>query len=161
MKTKKHARKRERENLIGVNYCRYSSHSQRDASIEQQMAAAQAYAAANGITIIETYADRAITGRTDDRREFQRMLKDAERGKFECVIAWKSDRLGRNMLQAMQNEARLNAYGVICVYVEENFDEVREQYVNDRFNTEVNQMLADAEIVYSEYYDDITYNSIT
>lgn len=46
-------------------------------------------------------------------------------------------------------------------YVEENFDEVREQYVNDRFNTEVNQMLADAEIVYSEYYDDITYNSIT
>ncbi len=46
-------------------------------------------------------------------------------------------------------------------YVEENFDEVRKQYVNDRFNTEVNQMLADAEIVYSEYYDDITYNSIT
>ncbi len=121
MKTKKPARKR--ENLIGVNYCRYSSHSQRDASIEQQMAAAQAYAAANGITIIETYADRAITGRTDDRHEFQRMLRDAERGKFECVIAWKSDRLGRNMLQAMQNEARLNAYGVICVYVEENFDD--------------------------------------
>lgn len=46
-------------------------------------------------------------------------------------------------------------------YVEDNFAEVREQYVNDRFNTEVNQMLADAEIVYSEYYDDITYNSIT
>lgn len=121
MKTKKPAQKR--ENIIGVNYCRYSSHSQRDASIEQQMAAAQAYAAANGITIIETYADRAITGRTDDRHEFQRMLRDAERGKFECVIAWKSDRLGRNMLQAMQNEARLNAYGVICVYVEENFDD--------------------------------------
>ncbi len=123
MKTKKPARKRERENLIGVNYCRYSSHSQREASIEQQMAAAQAYAEANEITIIETYSDRATTGRNDDRHEFQRMMKDAERGKFQCVIAWKSDRLGRNMLQAMQNEARLNSLGVICMYVEENFDD--------------------------------------
>lgn len=121
MKTKKPARKR--ENLIGVNYCRYSSHSQRDASIEQQMAAAQVYADANGITIIETYSDRATTGRNDDRHEFQRMMKDAERGKFQCVIAWKSDRLGRNMLQAMQNEARLNSLGIICMYVEENFDD--------------------------------------
>lgn len=117
------AKKRKRENLIGVNYCRYSSHSQRDASIEQQMAAAQVYAEANGITIIETYSDRATTGRNDDRQEFQRMMKDAEHGKFQCVIAWKSDRLGRNMLQAMQNEARLNSLGVICMYVEENFDD--------------------------------------
>lgn len=46
-------------------------------------------------------------------------------------------------------------------FVEENFATVREQYVNDYFNTEVNQILADAEIVYSDFYDDITYNSIT
>ena len=46
-------------------------------------------------------------------------------------------------------------------YIEENFETVKEQYKNDFFNTEVNQILADAEIVYSEFYDDITYNSIT
>ena len=121
MKTKKPVRGQ--DNIIGVNYCRYSSHSQRDASIEQQMEASQEYAKSNGITIIETYADRATTGRNDERREFQRMMKDAEHGRFQCVIAWKSDRLGRNMLQAMQNEARLNSLGVVCLYVEENFDD--------------------------------------
>lgn len=121
MKTKKPAQ--ERAKRIGVNYCRYSSHSQRDVSIEQQIAAAQKFADDNDITIVETYSDRATTGRNDDRREFQRMMRDAEHGKFDVVIAWKSDRLGRNMLQAMQNEAKLNYYGVICLYVEENFDD--------------------------------------
>ncbi len=46
-------------------------------------------------------------------------------------------------------------------YVEQNFEAIKEQYANDYFNIEVNQILADAEIVYSEFYDDITYNSIT
>lgn len=121
--TKKKKPAHERVKRIGVNYCRYSSHSQRDASIEQQIAAAQKFAEANDITIVETYADRATTGRSDDRHEFQRMMKDAAQGKFDVVIAWKSDRLGRNMLQAMQNEAKLNYYGIACVYVEENFDD--------------------------------------
>lgn len=122
-RTKKKKPARERAKRIGVNYCRYSSHNQRDASIEQQIAAAEKFAEANDITIIETYSDRATTGRNDDRHEFQRMMKDAAQGKFDVVIAWKSDRLGRNMLQAMQNEAKLNYYGIACVYVEENFDD--------------------------------------
>lgn len=46
-------------------------------------------------------------------------------------------------------------------YVEENFEVVKDQYKNDYFNSEVDKILADAEIVYSEYYDGITYNSIT
>ena len=142
MKTKKPVRGL--DNIIGVNYCRYSSHSQRDASIEQQMAASQAYARANGITIIETYADRATTGRNDERREFQRMMKDAEHGKFQCVIAWRSDRLGRNMLQAMQNEARLNSLGIFCVYVEENFDDTAAGRFAKRNMMNVNQFYSES-----------------
>ncbi len=46
-------------------------------------------------------------------------------------------------------------------YIEEHFDEIKEQYVNDYFNSEVDKILADAEIVYSEYYDGISYDSIT
>ena len=65
----------------GVIYARYSSHAQKDASIEQQVEAAQAYAAEQGIPIREVYADRAISGKTDRRPNFQRMMKDAEKGK--------------------------------------------------------------------------------
>lgn len=104
-------------------YARYSSHSQKDASIEQQVEAAKAHAAKIGLVVVEVYADRAITGKTDKRPQFQRMLRDAEKGKFQYVIAWKSNRIGRNMLQAMVNEARLNDWGIRCLYTEEDFDD--------------------------------------
>ena len=90
---------------IGVIYARYSSHSQKDASIEQQIRECLAYARAQNIHIVASYEDRAVSGKTDRRAEFQRMMKDAEKGNFQYVIAWKSNRMGRNMLQAMMNEA--------------------------------------------------------
>lgn len=107
----------------GVIYARYSSHAQKDASIEQQVKEAQAYAAGLGIPIKEVYADRAISGKTDRRPNFQRMMKDAEKGRFRYVIAWKSNRIGRNMLQAMVNEARLQELGIRVLYTEEDFDD--------------------------------------
>ncbi len=106
-----------------VIYARYSSDSQRDVSIEQQYAACEAYAARQGVTVIEHYADRAISGKTDNRPAFQRMMRDAQKGGFDYVIAWKSNRIGRNMLQAMMNEQKLAEMGVRCLYVEESFDD--------------------------------------
>lgn len=106
-----------------VIYARYSSHAQRDASIEQQVDACTAYARAEKFQIVEIYADRAISGRTDRRADFQRMMRDAEANRFKYVIAWKSNRMGRNMLQAMINEARLNDLGVRVLYTEEDFDD--------------------------------------
>lgn len=111
------------EKKIGVIYARYSSHNQKDTSIEQQLFAGQQKASSLGISVIDTYEDRAISGRTDKRPSFQRMMRDAELGKFKYVIAWKSNRIGRNMLEAMMNEAKLNALDISVVYVEEDFDD--------------------------------------
>ena len=107
----------------GVIYARYSSHAQKDASIEQQIKEGTEYADANGIRISGVYSDRAISGKTDRRADFQRMMRDAEKGKFRYVIAWKSNRMGRNMLQAMMNEAKLQELGIQVLYTEENFDD--------------------------------------
>lgn len=106
-----------------VIYARYSSHNQREASIEQQVEMCQALAARMGLTIIDTYPDKAISGKTDKRPYFQRMMADATEGLFDYVIAWKSNRMGRNMLEAMMNDAALLEYGIKCVYVEEDFDD--------------------------------------
>ena len=106
---------------VGVIYARYSSHAQKDASIEQQVRECLAFAKDRGINIIDSYEDRAISGTTDKRVSFQRMMKDAEKGRFRCVVAWKSNRMGRNMLQAMMNEAKLNELGVRVMYVEEDY----------------------------------------
>ena len=67
-----------RTDNIGVIYARYSSHAQKDASIEQQIKEGYAHAKALGIKIKKVYSDRAISGRTDKRPEFQAMMKDAE-----------------------------------------------------------------------------------
>lgn len=106
-----------------VIYARYSSHNQREVSIEQQIKACMEYADRANLRIVDTYSDKAISGKTDRRPNFQRMMRDSEKGKFQYVIAWKSNRMGRNMLQAMANESRLSELGVRCLYVEEDFDD--------------------------------------
>ena len=106
-----------------VIYARYSSHNQRDCSIEQQVEACMKHAAAVKLEVVATYADRAVSGKTDKRPQFQQMMKDAEQGKFSVVLAWKSNRMGRNMLQAMVNEERLRECGVKVLYTEEDFDD--------------------------------------
>ena len=58
-----------------VIYARYSSHAQRDASIEQQVADCEEYAQRNGLRVVKIYADRHLTGKNDKRPQFQQMLK--------------------------------------------------------------------------------------
>ncbi len=111
------------ESGVAAIYARYSSHAQRDCSIEQQMQQCMGKATELGLTVVHEYSDRAVSGKTDNRPSFQKMLKDADKGKFQYLIAWKSNRLGRNMLNAMVNEERLLEAGVKCIYVEEDFDD--------------------------------------
>ena len=59
---------------VVVIYARYSSHAQRDASIEQQIEKCTAFAKRNSLFILETYADKTVSGKTDRRKAFQRML---------------------------------------------------------------------------------------
>lgn len=127
-----------------VVYARYSSHNQKDLSIEQQVAEAQKYAKELNLAIVDTYEDRAISGRTDKRPSFQRMMKDAEKGKFQYVIAWKSNRMGRNMLEAMLNEAKLQELGVKVLYIEEDFDDTAAGRFALRSMMNVNQFYSES-----------------
>lgn len=104
-----------------VIYARYSSHNQREESIEQQVAECMSFAQANNLNIVEVYSDSAISGKTDKRAAFQRMLRDAAHGKFRVVIAYKSNRIARNMFNALQYEARLDNLGIRTLYAKEEF----------------------------------------
>lgn len=139
----------------GVLYGRYSSHNQKDISVEQQFEKGYELAAEYGIKIIDTYADRAVSGRTDKRKDFQRMMSDAAKGKFRYVIAWKSNRMGRNMLEALINEARLQELGVRVLYVEEDFDDTAAGRFAARSMMNVNQFYSEnmAEDIRRGLYD--------
>lgn len=107
--------------MIGVIYARYSpGPHQTEQSIEGQVAECQEYAARNGIQIVEIYADRRVSGKgVEGRWEFQRMLKDAEAGKFEAVIVWKIDRFGRNRQDIALAKMKLKKAGVRLMYAAE------------------------------------------
>ena len=105
--------------ITAVLYGRYSSHSQNDASIEQQFAECREFAERNGYRIIGEYADRHMTGTNDKRPEFQRMIKDSARGHFQVVICWKLDRFARNRYDSATYKVKLKNNGVKVVYAKE------------------------------------------
>ena len=64
--------------MRGVIYARYSSDNQREESIDGQIRECKVFAERNGIDIIGSYIDRAFSAKTDNRPDFQRMIKDSE-----------------------------------------------------------------------------------
>lgn len=109
--------------MKGVIYARYSDHSQREESIEGQIRECREYAKRSGITIIGTYIDRALSAKTDNRPEFQRMIKDSAKGLFDVVLVWKLDRFARNRYDSAHYKAILRKSGVKVVSACENISD--------------------------------------
>ena len=84
------------DNNLAIAYYRYSSHSQNEASIEQQRELAHEWADAHGLKIVREYEDAAISGTKEDRPGFQLMLSEVAKIRPNTLIAWKTDRLGRD-----------------------------------------------------------------
>jgi DNA invertase Pin-like site-specific DNA recombinase len=90
--------------MTAVIYARYSSDNQREESIEGQIRECTAYAEKNGITVIKHYIDRALSAKTDNRPDFQQMIKDSEKRLFDIVLVWKLDRFARNRYDSAHYE---------------------------------------------------------
>ena len=82
--------------MNAVIYARYSSDNQREESIEGQLRECTAFAEKSGFTVLQHYIDRAYSAKTDNRPEFQRMIKDSNKKLFDVIIVWKLDRFSRN-----------------------------------------------------------------
>ena len=82
--------------MTGIIYARYSSDNQREESIDGQIRECKEFAEKNDIRIIDTYIDRALSAKTDNRPSFQQMIKDSSKGLFDVIIVWKLDRFARN-----------------------------------------------------------------
>lgn len=106
-------------NSAAVIYARYSSQGQREESIEGQLRECRIFAERNGFTIVREYTDSALTGRSDQRPAFQRMIRDAEKRQFSTVIVWKLDRFARNRYDSAMYRAKLKKAGVSIVSARE------------------------------------------
>ena len=72
---------------------------------------------------MRTYIDRALSAKTDNRPDFQRMVKDSAKGLFDVVIVWKLDRFARNRYDSAHYKAQLRKYGVKVLSATENISE--------------------------------------
>lgn len=103
-----------------VIYARFSSHSQTEQSIEGQLKVCYEYAESNHYTVVGEYIDRAISGTTDNRAEFQRMISDSDKHTFEGVLVYQLDRFARNRYDSAINKAKLKKNGVRVLSAKEN-----------------------------------------
>lgn len=110
----------EKQTIKAVIYARYSSDRQREESIEGQLRVCEDYAHRNNMTILHTYADRAMTGRSDQRPEFQIMIRDAATMTFDVVLVYKLNRFARNRYDSAKYKHKLKKYGVKVVSAMEN-----------------------------------------
>lgn len=109
--------------MKAVIYARYSSDSQREESIEGQIRECTEYAERNGMTILCSYIDRALSAKTADRPEFQRMIRDSANGLFDVVIVWKLDRFSRDRYDSAHYKRMLRKNGVKVVSAKENISD--------------------------------------
>ena len=109
--------------MRAVIYARYSSSGQREESIEGQLRECHDFALKNGLNVIGEYVDKAMSGRSDKRPDFLRMIRDSDRRHFEAVITWKMDRFARNRYDSALYKAKLKKNGVQLLYAKESIPE--------------------------------------
>lgn len=111
---------RQNDNNYAICYYRYSSHSQNDASIEQQREQAHKYAEKHGLSILKEYSDKALTGTSTKRPQYQLMLSEVSKLRPAYLILWKVDRLGRDRIELAIAKKELREAGCQPVYVAES-----------------------------------------
>lgn len=106
--------------MNAVIYARYSDSKQREESIEAQLKVCHSYAESKGYCVVREYIDRALTGRSDDRPQFQLMIRDSKKKGFQKIIVYRLDRFSRDRYDPAIYKAELRKYGVTVESATEN-----------------------------------------
>jgi DNA invertase Pin-like site-specific DNA recombinase len=102
-------------------YVRVSTDKQ---TVENQVAALRQIAERRGWEVVEQYSDAGISGAKgrDGRPGLDQMLKDAQRRKFDVIMAWAIDRVGRSLIDLLGTIQTLEASGVDLYLDQQSID---------------------------------------
>ena len=93
----------------------YARCSTADQSVDLQLDGLRDYAEARGFEIVEEYIDEGVSGAKVKRPALDRLLADAHRRRFDTVLVWKLDRLGRSLSHLIRLVEQLGSLGVDLV----------------------------------------------
>ena len=99
----------------------YARVSTLDQEPENQLAELRQYTAARGWTAAE-YVDHGVSGAKERRPALDRVISDARRRRFDVLVCWRLDRLGRNLKHLVTLLDDLQALGVAFVSLGEGID---------------------------------------
>lgn len=91
-------------------------------SLDVQQERLEAYAKAQGWEVTEVYEDPGISAKDTNRPDLQRMLKDAEKGRFDVILVYKLDRLSRSVSDFHRLSNFLDSHRVALVSVTQHLD---------------------------------------
>lgn len=106
-----------------VIYARFSSQRQNETSIEAQLEECHRYCEQNNYNVVGEYIDRALSAKTDDRPDFQRMILDSNKKLFNAIIVYQLDRFARNRYDSANYKAKLKKNDVKVFSVKEHISE--------------------------------------
>ena len=109
-----------------VIYARYSSGNQREESIDAQLRICRKYADDNDFIVLDEYTDSALSGRTDQRPAFQRLIEDSNKKRFQTVLVYAHDRFSRNKYDTAVYKRKLAKNGVRVLSVTMPLDDTPE-----------------------------------
>jgi len=92
-----------------------------DQEPENQLQELRRYSDARGWTAVE-YIDKGVSGSTDRRPSLDRMVVDAKQRRFDVLIVWRLDRLGRDLKHLVMLLEDLQAVGIAFVSLNEGID---------------------------------------
>ncbi len=103
-------------------YCRVSTDKADQLnSLEAQKQFFAEYTKRTGDTLVKLYADEGISGtKIKNRKEFLRMMADAEKGLFDMVVVKDISRFARNTVDLLQNVRKLKALGIETQFLTAN-----------------------------------------
>ncbi len=103
-------------------YCRVSTDKEDQLnSLEAQKAFFAEYTTRTGDTLVRLYADEGISGtKIKNRKEFLRMMSDAEHGLFDMVVVKDISRFARNTVDLLQNIRKLKSLGIETQFLTAN-----------------------------------------
>jgi DNA invertase Pin-like site-specific DNA recombinase len=102
-------------------YLRVSTDGQ---TVENQRFALESVCEQRRWQVIQIYSDNGVSGTKGrgQRRGLDAMLKDASRGRFDVVLAWALDRLGRSLVDLLDTLGELEAAGTALVLHQQAID---------------------------------------
>lgn len=132
---------RDNRRKVAVAYARFSSNNQREESIDAQLRAIREYCEKENIELVAEFTDEAVSGKTDNREDFQNMINKLLKGHIQAdyVLVHKFNRFARNKFDSALYKKKLRDIDVKVVSVSQKIDDTPEGELLEGFLETIDQ----------------------